>query len=337
MTRIKDRYQQLTIRVSSGLFLVIFLVLFAGCAQNKKQRVLRLAHALDEKHSVHLAMVKLGERLTELSDGKMSVQIYPNQQLGSERELLELIQIGSIDITKVSGSVMENFAPQYRVLSVPYLFKNRQHAFDVLDGEVGKELLNSGKKYWLQGLGFYDSGSRSFYTKDKPILKPEDLEGMKIRTQRSPSAMSMVRALGGAATPIPFGELYTALQAGVVDGAENNPPSFYLTKHYEICKYYSIDEHTTIPDVLLMSTHIFDRLNSQEKKWLEQAVSESVTYQRQLWNSSEKEALEAVRKAGVEVIYPDKPPFYDKLENLIAEFRQDELIAKLITKIQETE
>ncbi len=315
--------------------LVFSMMLFHGCSQKRQEKTLRLAHGLDEQHSVHLAMVALGERLSELSQGRLNVKIYPNRQLGSERELLELVQIGSIDITKVSGSVMENFAPQYKVLSVPYLFRSREHTFRVLDGAIGQQLLNSGRDNWLQGLGFYDSGSRSFYTKDKPVMQPADLEGLKIRTQRSPSAMAMVRALGGSATPIPFGELYTALQAGVVDGAENNPPSFFLTKHYEICKYYAIDEHTTIPDILLMSTHTFDRLNEQEKEWLKQAVRESVTLQRQLWHDSEQEALAAVKEAGVTVVYPEKPAFFNKLENLIGTFRADPVITDLITQIEQ--
>ncbi|MCB0437094.1 MAG: DctP family TRAP transporter solute-binding subunit, partial [Mangrovimonas sp.] len=166
-------------------------------------------------------------------------KIYPNQQLGSERENLELLQIGSLDMTKVSVGVMENFAPKMKVFGLPFLFRDKQHAFNVLDGPIGKELLDEGEKYWLKGLCYYDAGSRSFYTKDKPVMTPEDLKGSKIRVMESVTAMDMVRSLGGAPTPISWGELYTSLQQGVVDGAENNPPSFYLSRHYEVCKFYS--------------------------------------------------------------------------------------------------
>ena len=177
--------------------------------------------------------------LEKNSDGALKLEIYPNQQLGSERQCLELLQIGSLDMTKVSAAVMENFSPNMKVLGLPFLFKNKEHTFNVLDGEVGKELLDGGKKYWLKGLGYYDAGSRSFYTKEAPVEKPENLKGLKIRVMESVTAMNMVNNLGGSPTPISYGELYTALQQGVVDGAENNPPSFVSSNHYEINKYYT--------------------------------------------------------------------------------------------------
>ena len=316
--------------------MLVLILTLLGCQTKKEVTVLRVAHGLDEKHSVHLALVHLGERLQALSKGDLSVVVYPNRQLGNERELLELTQIGAIDITKVSASVLENFAPKYRVLSVPYLFNSREHAFRVLDGEVGSELLNSGKNYWLQGLGFYDSGSRSFYTKARPVTDPSQLKGLKIRTQKSPSAIELVNALGASATPIPFAELYTALQAGMVDGAENNPPSFYLTRHYELCKYYALDEHTRIPDVLLISTHAFDRLNDQQKVWLGQAVQESVDLQRNLWEQAETEALAAVQAAGVEIHRPSKAAFQTQLTSMIDAFQRNADMSRLIQEIRST-
>ena len=134
----------------------------------------------------------------------------------------------------LSAAVLENFSPSIKVFGIPYLFRDKEHVFDVLDGPVGKELLNGTEKFWLKGLGYYDSGSRSFYTIDQPLNKPEDLDGLKIRVQESQTAIDMVKSLGGSPTPISWGELYTALQQGVVDGAENNPPSFYLSRHYEV-------------------------------------------------------------------------------------------------------
>ena len=148
---------------------------------------------------------------------------------------------------------------------LPFLFRDKQHAFDVLDGPIGDELLNDAEQFWLKGLCYYDAGSRSFYTKDRPVKTPEDLEGLKVRVMESATAMEMVRDLGGSPTPISWGELYTSLQQGVVDGAENNPPSFYLSRHYEVCKFYSLDEHTILPDVLLMGTYFWQRLTTQEQ------------------------------------------------------------------------
>ena len=221
----------------------------------------------------------------------MKIKIYPNQQLGSERECLELLQIGSLDMTKVSGAVLENFAPKLKIFGLPFSFKDKTHLFKVLDGPIGKELLQESEKYWLKGIGFYDSGSRSFYTKNKPIEKPIDLKGLKIRVQESVSAFQMVEQLGASPTPISWGELYTALQQGVVDGAENNPPSFYLSKHYEVCKYYSINEHTSIPDVLIVSTHFWNRLSDKEKEWLQKSIDQSIPFQRKLWINLKKNRL----------------------------------------------
>src|SRR6056300_1796984 len=261
----------------------LIVTLFLGCSTASNKRIIRLGHGLDVTHSVHQAMLKADEYLNEISEGKMRIQIYPNQQLGSERECLELLQIGSLDMAKVSGAVMENFAPKLRIFGLPFLFDNKEHLFRVLDGHIGKELLGEGDDFWLKGIGFYDSGSRSFYTRERPVENPNDLKGLKIRVQESASAFEMVKQLGGSPTPISWGELYTAIQQGVVDAAENNPPSFYLSRHYEVSKYYTIDEHTSIPDIVLISKYVWDTLSTQEQEWLQQAMDESVDYQRTLW------------------------------------------------------
>lgn len=317
--------------------LLLIPLLLGGCGEIGKVTTIKLAHGLNVDHSVHKAMVFMGERLKEKSGGKMNVEIYPNQQIGTERQLLELLQIGSVGMTKVSVGVMENFAPNMKVFGLPFIFRDKEHSYSVMDGEIGKELLVQGEEYWLRGLTYYDAGSRSFYTKDRPIHTPEDLSGLKIRVMESATAMAMVRSLGGSPTPISWGELYTALQQGVVDGAENNPPSFYLSGHYEVCKYYTLNEHTTLPDVLLIGTHEWNRLSAQEQEWLQAAVDESAVYQRRLWAESEQEALEAVKEAGVEIIIPDKTTFKKEVGELIESYKNNETLYKLIQRIQETE
>nr|WP_238718943.1 TRAP transporter substrate-binding protein [Pelagihabitans pacificus] len=307
-----------------------------SCSRTDGAKTLRLGHGLDVSHPVHKAMVRMGEDLETLSNGKLLLEIYPSQQLGTERQCLELLQIGSLDMTKVSVGVLENFAPKMKVLGLPYLFRDREHSFRVLDGPIGQELLDEGTKYWLKGLGYYDAGSRSFYTKDKPVNSPADLKGQKIRVMESVTAMDMVSGLGGSPTPISWGELYTALQQGVVDGAENNPPSFYLSRHYEVCKYYSLDEHSVIPDVLLAGTHLWDTLTEEEQGWLTQAVQTSVVYQRKLWLEAENEALEAVKKAGVEVIRPNKSLFSEKIKDSFEKYKEDKELYQLIREIQAT-
>jgi len=312
--------------------LMLVALSVSGCMQRESVTVLRLAHALDIGHPVHRAMLVMDQRLRELSAGTMRIDIYPGGQLGNERELIELLQIGSLAMTKVSASPLEGFVPVMKVFNIPYVFRNQDHYHAVLDGDVGREILDAPTAVLLRGLGFYDAGARSFYSVDRPVNTPADLAGLKIRVQESPTALQMVSALGGAPTPIAWGELYTALQQGVVDGAENNPPSFYLSGHYEICKYYTLDEHTSVPDLLLIGTFAWDALTPQQQAWLRQAVADSVRFQRQLWARDSDAALAAVAAAGVEVIRPDKTAFKQRVVDLQASYKGttlDELIQRI--------
>lgn len=316
------------------IFLLCALLFSVSCDEVSNIRTIRLAHGLDINHSVHRAMVKMGENLDSISRGKLRVEIYPNQQLGTEREILELIQLGSLDMTKVSVATLENFAPKTRILGLPYLFQNREHAFEVLDGPIGQTLLDNAEEYQLKGLGYYDAGFRSFYTEQEPVTSPKDLKGLKIRVMESVTAMNMVKSLGGSPTPISWGELYTSLQQGVVDGAENNPPSFYLSKHYEVCPYYSLDEHTFSPDVLIVGTKFWNKLSEQEKGWVQQVVKKSLEHQRKLWAASEADALEKVQKAGVKISYPDKAPFIQMTREMYRTYEDDEELNKMIQQIK---
>lgn len=304
-----------------------------SCTETSDIRVIKLAHGLDVTHPVHKAMVFMGESLKEKSAGKMSLDIYPSQQLGSERECLELLQIGSLGMTKVSTGVLENFAPQLKVFGLPFLFRDAEHRFAVLEGEIGEKLLSSSIPQRLKGLTFYDAGSRSFYTKE-PVETPGDLEGLKLRVMESQTAMNMVKNLGGSPTPIAWGELYTALQQGVVDGAENNLPSFYLSHHYEVCKYFVVDEHTALPDELLISTLIWNDLSEEEQKWVKEAADESLEFEKKIWHEAEMEALAEIQKAGVEVINPDKEPFRNRVKSMYEQFSEDPDMKELIEAIQ---
>lgn len=312
------------------------LVLLVACSRHEikpEVTVLRLGHSLDTQHSVHKAMEYLGERLDYYSDGTMKVVIYPSSQLGTEREMVELLQIGSLAMTKVSASPLEGFAPDMKIFSIPYIFKDNAHFWRVLNSDLGKNLLSGVENYRLKGLGYYDAGSRSFYTNDRPIERPSDLNGLKIRVLNSPTAVATVRALGGAATPVSWGELYTALQQGVVDGAENNPPSYYLSRHYEIARYYSLDEHTSVPDVMLASLPVWESLTEQQQVWVTKAMDDSVQYQRELWKTSTEESLAKVKAEGVTVIHPDKELFLDAVKPFHKSF-ENTPIGELITQIE---
>jgi len=321
---------------SFGFIAVLVLVLTMGCGEIKKGRSLKLAHTLPPDHPVHQAMVFMADRCDEISDGRLKLEIYPSEQLGSEQQCVELLQIGSLAITKVSAAVMESFTDDYKVLGLPYIFRDSSHAVKVLDGDIGKDLLLSTENKLIRGLCFYDAGSRSFYTLNKPILVPADLEGMKIRVMKSKTAMDMVKALGGSPTPISYGELYTALQSGVVDGAENNPPSLYTSHHFEVCKHYSLDEHTSVPDVLIISQHVWNKLSDQERRWIQQAADESVIVERKLWSASVKKSLEEVQKAGVKIYYPDKSKFAEKVKGVYESYKDQPTVYSYIKRIQDT-
>lgn len=325
------------LKKTKGMVLVAGLFFLISCGPADDTVVLRLGHGLDSSHPVHEGMVRMAELVSEKSDGQMRINIYPNEQLGTERETLELLQIGSLDITKVSAAVMEGFTPEFSIFSVPFLFVNDAHMYEVLDGPVGEHVLEAARPYRLVGLCYYDAGSRSFYTTDRPIRSPEDLEGLSIRVQESASAVRMVNTLGGSATPISWGELYTALQQGVVDGAENNPPSFYLSRHYEVSNYYSLNEHTAVPDILLISSNTWNNvLNEEQREIVREAARESVPYQRKLWEEASREALEAVKEAGVEIIHPDREPFMEASEPFYERMKAEQPeLYELFLEIQE--
>lgn len=304
-----------------------------GCEPQSSQLRLKLAHSLAATHTVHNAMVYMNERLQYHSGGTMTLDIYPNGQLGSERELIELLQIGSLAMTKVSASPLEGFVPEMKVFNIPYLFRDADHYEAVLDSAIGKELLLAPESVHLRGLGYYDAGSRSFYSVKQPVETPDDLQGMKIRVQESQTALRMISQFGAAPTPIAWGELYTALQQGVVDGAENNPPSFFISGHYEVAKFFTLDEHTSVPDILLISKYVWDRLSRQQRTWLQTAVDESVEYERRLWQQDTRAALEAVQESGVRVIYPDKTQFSEQVEGMYALYDGTE-VGELIRRIK---
>ncbi len=303
------------------LVLVVSISFFHGCNVVGNYTVIKLAHGLDPTHPVHLSMVYLAELVEERSNGELRIDIYPSGQLGSERECIELLQIGSLGMTKVSASVMENFTPLFKVYNLPYIFRDDEHRFKVLEGEIGEKLLLETERFRIRGLGYLDAGSRSFYTKEKPILEPANLVGLKIRVQESTTAIKMIQALGGSATPIAWGELYTALQQGVVDGAENNPPTFHTSRHYEVCKYYSLDEHTSVPDVLIISTVIWNGLSKSQQQILLDAVKDAAEYQKKIWQIATNKALAEIEKAGVKIYRPDKSVFEKKVAPMIEEFK----------------
>lgn len=316
-------------------FIIAFILIgIISCKKEEGTKFLYLAHSLPQTHPVHKGILKFQSALNEKSQGKLKIKVFPDGQLGSEREVLELLQIGSVAATKVSAATLSNFVPEYHVLGIPYLFKNKEHQFRVLEGPIGKSILEKGSKFWLRGLCYYDAGSRSFYTSEKAIRTPEDLKGLKIRVMNNQMSINMVNSMGGSATPLAYGELYTAIQQGVVDGAENNPPSFVSSNHYEVSKYYTLDQHSSVPDVLLIGTKFWENLSKEEQNWVQAAADESAQAQKVFWNESVEESMKVAKEAGVEIIIPNKSLFAEKsksvLENFIKEHPEMEETVKQI-------
>lgn len=320
MNRAKVSYFVCGLLVGVFASTVGFALLLRGRTEDQNERatgdriVLKLGHSLDPSHPVHTAMVYMKERLEALSDGRVTMDIYASGVLGSETQAIEQLQNGALAMTKTSAAPMEGFIPEMAVFSLPYVFRDSDHFWRVLDSDLGMALLRKGESKNLRGLCYYDAGSRNFYTSGKPILSPRDLVGMKIRVMNSRTAMDMISAMGGSPTPIAWGELYTALQQGTVDGAENNLPSYLSNRHYEVCRHFSMDGHTRIPDILLISTKVWERLDPQVQRWVQQAADESSKFQRELWKEKTQEALEAVKGKGVQIHYPDPAPFVAKVE-----------------------
>ncbi|MEM9526399.1 MAG: TRAP transporter substrate-binding protein [Bacteroidota bacterium] len=309
------------------------LVFLMGCSGEQNTQTLRLAHGLDVTHPVHAGMVRMAEVLDSVSGGQMQIEIYPSGQLGSESQCLELLQLGSLSMTKVSAAVMERFAPAYSVLSLPYLFKDRETSFDILDGPVGKSILEEGAEARLRGLTFFDAGTRCFYTKDGPVRTPADVVGKKVRVMASPMAVNLIKSLGGSPTPISYGELYSALQQGTVDAAENNLPSYYTSLHYEVNPYYSFDRHTAVPDVLIMNTATYGKLSEEQRNWLTTAVTEATTYQRNRWQAAEEEAIRELKKEGVTFTEVDAAAFRAAVEPIYDAAKADPNLAPILKRI----
>ena len=316
------------------LVVAIGMLALSSCQELSGKKTVYLAHSLPTTHPVHQGVEVFAQSLQELSGGEMSVKIFPDGQLGSEREVLELLQIGSIAMTKVSAATMANFIPEYQVLGVPYIFRDKEHMFKVLEGPTGRRILESGTDYLLKGICYYDAGSRSFYTVARPITTPEDLAGMKIRVMNHQMSVDMVNTLGGSATPMAYGELYSALEQGVVDGAENNPPSFVSSNHYEIAKYYTLDEHSSVPDVLVMGAGYWTSLTDQQQAWLMEAANQSAQAQKIFWRDNVAACMARLDSAGVEVFRPDKSLFAAGASAVLEEFSKEPKMKELVEEIQ---
>jgi tripartite ATP-independent transporter DctP family solute receptor len=265
----------------------------------------------------------IGEQLAARTAGRWGLRLYDAGQLGRESDAADLARLGALDLVRLSLGSLNNAFPATRVLSLPYVFDSVDHMRRAVDGEVGASILRSFADRGLVGLAFYDSGERSVYNVRRPLRTPADLAGMKVRVPPSDIFIETVRAIGANPTPLPYGETFSALQTHLIDGAENNWPSFHTSRHFEVARFWSNTRHSCSPDVLLMSARRFEAMTPEDRALLAQIARESVGVARALWDAREQAAREAALSAGVEEVDVDLGAFRAAAAPLVESHRTD--------------
>ncbi|MEI4768652.1 TRAP transporter substrate-binding protein [Psychrobacillus sp. FJAT-51614] len=294
-----------------------------GTKVEEPKITLRLADNQPADYPTVIGDQKFAELVNEKSDGRITIEVFPAGQLGDEKSVLEQVQLGAIDFARINASPLAEFNDDFTVFSVPYLFNSDDHLWNFLNGEKGTALLDGLQEAKMQGLAYYDSGSRSFYS-TKPLTSIGDLKGQKIRVQQSEINIKLMEALGASATPMPYGEVFSALQTGIIDGAENNLPSFDSSNHYQEAKYLIMDHHTRVPEVLLMSKTAWEKLSAEDQKLIKQAALDSVETQRQAWADYEEKSLKTLNDAGVTITeVEDISPWQETVKPIVDEFSKN--------------
>lgn len=304
-------------------------------ASQAQARTFRAADVQPPDYPTVKAVQFMSEQLSKATNGKFSIKVYPSSQLGSEKDTIEQIKLGAIDFNRLNSGTLNTICPAMTVPVLPFVFRDIDHMHRVLDGPIGDEILADCAPHGMIGLAFYDSGSRSFYTV-KPVRSLADLKGMKIRVQQSDVWVDMIKLLGANATPMPTGEVFTGLKTGLIDGAENNWPTYQTSHAYEVAKYYSLDDHSMAPDVLVMSKKVYDSFTPDEQALVRKAAKDSVPYMRKLWKELEDQSKDIVVKSGVEVITVDKAPFQAAMKPLYEKYLPDPKMQDMLRRIQET-
>jgi tripartite ATP-independent transporter DctP family solute receptor len=317
----------------AGIALAAALVAGAASAQT----VLRSADTHPDGYPTVEAVKYMGELIKERTGGRYSVEVYHSSQLGEEKDTIEQTQTGVLDLNRVSMGPFNGVVPETQIPSLPYIFRSVDHMRHVMDGPIGAEILKAFEAHNLIGLAFYDSGARSFYNSKHPIASMADLQGMKFRVIQSDVFVDMVNALGANATPMAYGEVYSALETGVIDGAENNWPSYESAKHYEVAKFYSLDQHQIVPEVLVMSKASWDKLTPEDQAIVRQAAKDSVAKMRELWDAQEVKSRQLVEAAGTKVNELDKQPFIDAMKPVYEKYVKTPELKELVARIQATE
>lgn len=310
-----------------------------GCGDaTDGKRIIRIGHNQSESHPTHIALVAFQEYINEELGDKYTVEVYPSELLGSQTEMVQLTQTGAIDYCVASNAILETFSENYEIFNLPYLFASAEAYHAAMDDpEVTDPIFKATEKAGFTAVTWLDAGTRNFYTVGTPIYSPDDLKGLKIRVQQSPTNVKMMDLLGGSATPMGFGEVYTALQSNIIDGAENNELALTNNGHGDVCKYYSYDMHQMVPDILIGNYAFIEEMSEEEKAIFEEGYKLINTVQREEWTSAVEAAKDrAQNEQGVEFIYPDQAPFVEACAPLHESVLSDnEAIQPIYDKIQE--
>lgn len=283
------------------------------------------------------AVKAMGKALKEQSGDRLGIKVFASGALGAERDTIEQLKIGGLDMMRINAAPLNNIVPETLAVSMPFVFRSTEHMRRVLDGPIGDEILAAMAEQGMVGLAFYDSGARSIYTVKRPIRTLTDVKGLKIRVQQSDLFVAMMEALGANATPMPYGEVYTGLKTGIVDGAENNWPSYESSRHFEAAKYYNTTEHSMVPEVLVFSKKVWDTLTKEDQALLRKTAKESVAVMRQAWDAREARSRRTAEAGGAQVVpIADRKAFVDAMAPVYAKFASTPKLKQLVQRIQDT-
>jgi tripartite ATP-independent transporter DctP family solute receptor len=322
----------MSIRSRRELLLAGAILLAAPAVLRAAPTRLRIGHGLPATHPVHPSMQLFADNVRDRTNGALEIAIFPDGQIGQEVNLLAQVQAGKLDFVKVSASVLERIASAYRVFSLPFVFRDRDHWARVTTNSVGESILASTASIGLVGLTYFDAGARSFYGK-KPIDHPDDLKGLKIRIQPSPTMAKMMRLFGAQGVEMSWDQVYTALRLGLVDGAENNVSALVVGKHGEVVTHYSKNEHTMVPDAFLISAQRWQTLTPAHQAIMREAAAASYAKMNELWSAFEAAARKAAEGMGVTFTQPNKAAFAERTASLAADFANDRPLSDLMRRI----
>ncbi|WBU56177.1 TRAP transporter substrate-binding protein [Paracoccus sediminicola] len=318
--------------------LMVSAAMVSAAAAQECETTLRSSDTHPEGYPTVEAVKAMAEEVKEKTDGRICIEVFPSSQLGEEKDTIEQTQFGVIDMVRATLGTFNDIVPETQLFSLPYLFRDQQHMYNVVDGPIGDELADAIAEHDLITLAYYDAGSRSFYNSQKPIESIDDLEGMKFRVMQNDVFVDMMDALGANATPMPYGEVYSAIQTGVIDGAENNYPSYDSSGHSEVAKYFTLDQHLMVPEIVAMSKSTWDGLSAEDQEIIRAAAENSETVERELWAEQEAASKEAVIAGGSEIVESiDKTPFIEAMAPVYEKYATTPEAKELIERIQATE